>query len=275
MPTIITTGAMTARAFGFGHGGARSFSISPSVSGHSVWDLDLLGPLVLGAGTWTIVPNSIFIMHGVLVGGGGAANAFNNGPPIYQSSAGTGGTTTADVLMISGQSYTLIGAATCANTLTGGYPGGGSVGLSGRFTGGAGGGYSIIQFTGGAPVLIAAGGGGSGFYSGTGVAVHGYGGGGLVGNGPGNEINGAGGTQMAGGSIGGGSLSGGSSTDQGGGGGGGYYGGGAGYVSGNCGGGGGGSSFADGTYCSNIVYASGLNDQVLPTLGVAGSLTLS
>lgn len=231
--------------------GARSFSISPSVSGHATWDLDVDGPLNLGtAGAWTIVPANTFVMVAKGWGGGGAS-------PLGVGAAG--GFCEGTVTLTAGVTYILtVGSggltATIAPTPYGG--GGGS-------TTGQGGGYSGITQS-ATDLLIAAGGGGGGF------GGNGGGGGGTTGQDgtafSGDGTQGLGGTPTAGGAAGAGIGSGsagsarlggtgGTSTGSfsGGGGGGGHYGGGGGGYAGagGAGGGGGGSSYVNGSFVTS------------------------
>lgn len=167
------------------------------------------------------------------------------------------------------------GAGSQGNSVAGGFNGGGAAG-SGRADEGSGGGATDIRITTALAdrLVVAAGGGGSGGFSG-GVGGNG---GGLNGNAgvTGQGQGGSGATQTAGGSGGypnGGSWgangqlanggAGGSSTVSGGGGGGGglYGGGGGGADIDSCctngGGGGGGSSFANATVTSSVTHTAG------------------
>ena len=55
---------------------ARQFSITPSVSGKSTWDLDVDGPLTRdAAGSWAIVPQNSFNVDVLAWGAGGATRA--------------------------------------------------------------------------------------------------------------------------------------------------------------------------------------------------------
>ena len=158
-----------------------AFSISPSVSGKSTWDLAVDGALSLStAGTWTIVPTSNLQVSAKMWGaGGGCAGQGGNG-------AG-GGYSTGTITLASGTSYQLI-------------VGGGGQGTTAGRTAGAGGAGTGIQFTGNSVAIIVAGGGGG---AGDGTPRLGGGGGGTSGsNAESTGAGGYGGTQSAAGAGG-------------------------------------------------------------------------
>lgn len=236
------------------HGGAsvRSFSISPAVSGKSVWNLDIDGPLNLGtSGTWAIVPTSTFTLTQKSWGAGGQSNV---GLSLGAAAGFAGGL----VVLLSGLTYTLtVGSV--------GTTGGGATNSLGIKSGGFSG---ITQ--GVADILIAPGGGGGGYGGDAGA------GGGTTGQAGTNfdpatpGCQGLGGTPSAGG-AGGNGLGGAGSARQGGnggtsggpfpggpGGGGHYGGGGGGYNGGGgAGGGGGGSGYADPGSVTSAVLTAG------------------
>lgn len=241
----------------------RTFTISPSVSGKSTWNLDTDGPLSLtSASSWTITPTSSFTGYVKMWGaGGGGARSGGDYPPEL---GGGGGAAVGDVAFSNGVSYVLsVGGGGGANY--GGAAGGsaiapGGTGLNAGNGGGAGGGGATGIKTGSTMILIAGGGGGGG------ADVPGGAGGGTSGQtyNPGNysvggssgRTVGAGASQSAGGSMNGSYLQGGNASGgtEGGGGGGGYYGGGASY---GWGGGGGGSGYYDSLYVSNATLYTG------------------
>ena len=225
---------------------ARQFSITPSVSGKSTWDLDVDGPLTLDtAGSWAIVPLNSFNVDVLAWGGGGATRFSWNG--------GAGGFAGGEAFLEFGYAYSgIVGSAGVTAGGTRAYGGGGGTGSAG----GSGGGYSgLLKAL--AALLLAGGGGGCGFGGSGGGGGGSSGENGTIFTEPGT--NGKGGTSTAGGANGGSpstagtSLLGGTGASEtsnyhGGGGGGGYYGGGGGNFisgSGGSGGGGGGSGFAD------------------------------
>lgn len=263
-----------------------SFSISPTVSGNSTWNLGSNGPLDLNtAGTWTIVPSSTFSVD-AKIWGAGAGRTFSDG--------GAGGAAVGRIELVSGTSYQLIVGA-----------GGAGTSSPNRNGSGGGGGTGIQLSSGSVAILVAGGGGGS--CSGTGGA-----GGGTNGEAAQNtEGPGQGGTQSAAGAggaggrrtgssgsgrnggqgagSGGASLSGGAGFGNGGagafdggdagggGGGGGYFGGGGGGGNSGGGGGGGGSGYTHPSLVINgVLYAGtgttpGLSaDAQRGTAGAAG-----
>lgn len=255
-------------------GGARSFSINPSVTGKSSWDLDVDGPLTLsgGTGSWTITPTSDFTTTVTAKGGGGGSGGNNAGFP-----GGAGGSAAGAVTLSSGVSYTVYAALSGASWYSAGLPGGGA-GTNAGFGGGGGGGYSGIR-NGVTALLIAAGGGGGG-WGGAGGA-----GGGSTGTAGATygQPGGGGGTQVAGGTSAGSvgaSYQGGNSvangSGNGGAGGGGYFGGGSG--AGNAGGGsagGGGSGYANGTYVTGGVLTTGGGTAAGASGPTAGSVVMN
>ena len=225
-----------------------AFTITPSVSGKSTWDLTTDGALNLGtSATYTIVPTANFTGNITMWGGGGGAG-------IQNGSGGGAGYSTGQFAFQSGQSYYILvgqgGRSGSGGTALGG---GGSADVNR----GGGGGYTGL-FSGTSAVhansiMIAGGGGGAGGGSGSGPGGAGGGSSGQAGNG-GSGVQPGGGTQSAGGAGGSGggtsgsALTGGSSLS---GGGGGYYGGGSGGDNGSYApGGGGGSGYLAGNVSS-------------------------
>lgn len=274
----------------------NTFTITPSVSGNSTWDLTANGSLSLTtAGTWTIVPPETGIIAFKMWGGGGG-----RGSPVGANGGG-GAYAGGHMTLIANQPYTLIVGGrgiTSGPTRGAAWGGGGSGGGGALFGGGGGGATAIYQ---GANTfanvsVIAAGGGGSGANDGGSQSAGG--GGGVAGGEPGINMPGSPGTQGNGGttSAGGGggttnaqnsatagtpgsALNGGEggarggSGAAGGGGGGGYYGGGGGGGQGSQpsygGGGGGGSS-----YYNPAVLPEGLTITLLGANGyVAGNFS--
>ena len=229
---------------------ARIFTISPAVAGKTTWNLDVDGAFNLGtAGTWTLTPQSTFTASAKAWGAGGGGS--NGAWP-----GGGGGFAGGAIQFQAGVAYRLdVGGG--GDTTGGGAPGGGVGGPTTWSATAGGGGFSGVRKTSGPAVLIAPGGGGSG-WGGVGGAGGGATGqpGGVYGSFPG----GTGGTQTAGG-TGSGSGSqyvGGTAADiYGGGGGGGYYGGGAGSGTSGGGGGGGGSGFFSPTEVTSGVLTAG------------------
>lgn len=275
-PLIGTFGSCSARGLGSRTAQAftRAFTISPAISGKTIWSLDVDGPLNLGTGgTWVITPTSNFTANTKIWGAGGGG--------CYGVGAG-GGAAVGVISFIISQPYDLI-----VGTGGAGYPGD-----RGASAGGAG---SGIQITSGAvPILVAGGGGGSSNAPGTGrfggpgggttganpenVGAGGYpgtqsgpGAGGNGGRRTGNSGSGRNGGGGATGSVaaagGVGFGNGGVGTynggDQGsGGGGGGYFGGGEGGGDAGGFGGGGGSGYFNPTYVTSAILYQG--NQQLP-----------
>lgn len=268
---------------------ARSFTISPSVSGKSTWDLDVDGPLNLpNSGSWTITTNTSasLQMSAKIWGAGGGAQDNSNG------GGGGGGGYSSGTLTLPGNSSFIVRVGGGGRGTSGGdggftnaYPrasGGGGKSTTSRSTGG--GGYSgifVSSETQANSILLAGGGGGGGSGAAQPVFPTGGAGGGTSGvagtNYSGSLTGGGAGTQVAGGAGGTGSwgsptlagagsaLQGGEGTGNGGfgtnGGGGGYFGGGAGandYGSNaNEAAAGGGSGFINPTYVSSGVTTAG------------------
>jgi hypothetical protein len=170
-----------------------AFTISPSVSGKSTWDLSIDGPLNLGtSATYTIVPTSTFTGNITMWGAGGGSGA-------QGGSGGGGGYSTGLFAFQSGQSYFILVGQ-------GGRSGGGGTALGGGGSGdafrGGGGGYTGL-FSGTSAVqansiMLAGGGGGGGGGGGSGPGGAGGGSSGQAGNG-GSGAQPGGGTQSAGG----------------------------------------------------------------------------
>ena len=234
---------------------ARSFAITPAVTGKSQWDLDVDGALDLGAtGTWTITPDATFTVALKLWGGGaGGRGTAGEGGPAGYAGGGLSLDSGIDYVLFVGEGGKVDGGGAAA--------GGGGSAASGGASGG--GGYSgcFRETQTHANVrLIAAGGGGMG--GGSDPNDGGAGGGSTGDAGLGNDGAG-GGTPTAGGAesgnstgVNGSALQGGDPGTRGGGGGGGYYGGGSCQASsGNStrSGGGGGSSWAHGDITSPVL----------------------
>ena len=267
-----------------------TFSISPSVSGKSTWDLSVDGALTLStAGTWTIVPSADMSIPTKIWGAGGGS--------VSGGAGAGGGYANGSITLASGTSYQLI-------------VGGGGTGTSAGRTAAGGGAGSGIQFTSNSTAILVAGGGGG---AAGGSTRQGGGGGGTSGSNGDSAGSGGGygGTQSAAGAggvgsrrtgntgsgrNGGGGNTGSSATAGGtgfgnggvgtynsgdsgsGGGGGGYYGGGEGGGDAGGFGGGGGSGYlhptlvASGTMTngSNNLYAGNYTDSVAGTSGQGG-----
>jgi hypothetical protein len=202
--------------------------------------------------TYSVVSNNDVTTKVVLQGGGGSVSDFR---PVRGSS---GGSLSSKVTFLKGQTYVLqVGSA--GKVGSGGFPGGGSVGVGTmQIYSGGGGGYSglfLNSVSHSNTIVIAAGGGGSSPNPGVGgdggVNVALTGSNGTSGEGDNGAEPGQGGTISSGG-LGGGNggngsaLTGGNGDNPGAGGGGGYYGGGGGGKAGP-GSGGGGSSYYDST----------------------------
>ena len=158
---------------------AKSFSISPTVSGKSTWDLNTDGALNITSGNYTIIPNSTFTCNVRMWGGGGGGSAAGG--------AGAGAGSSIGIMTLnSGTPYNMIVGT-----------GGNGTGIN--RAGASGGGGTGIQFTGNSVAIIVAGGGGGGA-----GAVGGAGGGssGDQAPYPGGSFGGFGGTQSAAGSGG-------------------------------------------------------------------------
>lgn len=246
--------------------GASSFTISPSVSGKSTWNLKTDGALTLtSANTYTIVPDNDFYADANVWGAGGGGGYYNDS---FQNrgNGGGGGYSTGRVLFKAGTTYYLVvgggggkgkNSGTNAYSLGGAPGGGGNSGQRDNSHGaGGGGGFSGIfkgSQTQANAVIIAGGGGGGIGYPGYDAGA----GGGSSGQ-AGENSGGGGGTQSAGGAgnQSGSALQGGvgaNSGDPGGGGGGGYYGGGGGNGSRPGGGGSGYIGHADLSNASTTV----------------------
>jgi hypothetical protein len=173
-----------------------TFSISPSVSGKSTWNLGTDGPLSLStAGTWTITPTAtgaaVIKMWGAAGGAGGS------------SPGGPGGYTTG--------TYSFANTSQSFSVVVGG---GGTASTSAPYGAGGGGGYSgLFLGTGAANItragalLVAGGGGGGVLDNASGYGGAGGGSSGTAGVGGANGTGGPG-TQSAGGTAGGGRASG-------------------------------------------------------------------
>jgi hypothetical protein len=275
---------------------SKIFSITPSVSGKSTWNLDSDGALDLSSGgSWNITPTATFTatvkvwgagggtVYSGVGGAGGAANgtvSFESGV-TYQLLVGTGGGGGAgnrdagaggagSGIQFQSNSTAIIvaggGGGSCgyANNTTGGAGAGGGT-TGGQGSGEIGFGCGQAAYTGGAGTQSAAGAGGSGGRR-SGAAGSGRNGGGL---GTGSFAY-AGGTGF--GNGGAGAYNGG---DQGsGGGGGGYFGGGEG--GGHCGGmnGGGGSGYLHPSLVTAGTLSAGVYGQpgnhTDPNRGTAG-----
>lgn len=239
--------------------GARSFNITPAVSGLLVWDLDVDGPLNLStAGVWTLTPINTFITTAKMWGGGGGSGGAGS------AYGGAGGFAGGDVTLTAGVAYTLVvggpGLYNSAAAVTGG---GGPASTAASFDGASGAGFSGL-YDGATDVLLAGGGGGGG-YGGTGGGGGGtngedggaydlgdtdYGGGGTA---AGGGAPGSGGGGSTAGSARQGGTGGNATNVGGGGGGGGHYGGGGGSYDGGggAGGGGGGSGYVNGSFVTS------------------------
>lgn len=169
---------------------ARSFSISPAVSGKTIWNLDIDGPLVLSTpGAYTLTPNVGFrgtvklwggggggcsgaavvgtdggntTAFGMSAGGGKKAPTFAFGSTV-QGSPGTGGTASGGDINTNGPSGSSKTGGTSPNGGTGGT--GGALfsvtpGSNGNPPGGGGGGGSYYDGT----FVGQGGGGGAGAY---------------------------------------------------------------------------------------------------------------
>jgi len=243
----------------------KSFTISPTLSGKSTWDLGSDGAINITSGNYTLTALGTFSANVKMWGAGGNGGRDGSGG-TYNS--GAGAALTATVPFISGTNYYLsfFGAGTGSSTYNGN---GGQA--SGIFLG-----SSAVHAN---SIAIAAGGGGGGYDDG-GRNAHGGAGGYPTGQASsgwpsgtpgGGGTTAGGGTQSAGGTAGGGSnvgtagsaLQGGNGGSgggyQGGGGGGGYYGGGGGGMQASWAGagGGGGSSYTSPSYTSNVTHYSG------------------
>lgn len=187
-----------------------SFTISPAVSGKSVWVPSVDGALDLNTtGQWTIVPNSTFNIQAKIWGSGGGS--YRRCGACALGPGGAGGAATGTIQLDNGTSYILVVGGT-------GDPDSGAAG--------SGGGYSGIFTTSKtqANARIMAGGGGECGFQGCGGPFGCEGG----------EAGGAGGGTTGqdagpgGGTVSGTALQGGGGTSYSGGGGGGYWGGGGG-----------------------------------------------
>jgi len=235
-------GGMGLRAQGMDgrkNGAARTFQLSPAVSGKAIWNLDTDGPLNLGTqGNWYATPLSTFSVSAKLWGEGGDGNR--------SGLFGAGAFSEGVITFIAGTTYRLgVGQGRGAQS---------------AFNGAGGGWSGVLIDAPSTAILIAAGGGANGWNTSGGIK----GGAGGWPNGISGEddpntnysIGGGGGGQSSGGSGGGAtgtfaqagtsgtSLQGGGGGYAGGGGGGGYFGGGGGGGADvNGAGGGGGSSY--------------------------------
>lgn len=189
--------------------GTPSFTISPSVSGKSSWNLSTDGNLTLTtATTYTIVPDNNFIASARIWGAGGGGGYYND--TFYQrGNGGGGGYTVGQMVFYKGVTYYLVvggGGKKGKNTGTGAYSLGGTPGAGGdsgqrNTSHGAagGGGYSGIfktSQTQANSVMIAGGGGGGIGYDGKYAGA----GGGLSGQDAENK-SGTGASQTAGGAT--------------------------------------------------------------------------
>lgn len=258
---------------GFGRGAGEVagvagilLNITPSVSGKSIWNLNIDGKLTLNTGAdYTITVDSPATVNFKIWGAGGGGGSSGGG--------GGGGSATGTMNLLNGTSYIMSigsgGYKTTDYVATSPQGGGGGVG-PGSYPAGTGGGYSGIfrtSKTQGNAVVIAAGGGGGGYNGGGGAGGYPSGsiGGGPSGGGGGTPTaGGAGGAGGGGTGNGGSALAGGPSVSgslaaPGGGGGGGYYGGGGGGSSSadTGGGGGGGSNYQNPTYLTSVTQYSG------------------
>lgn len=242
--------------------------ITPALTNTTTYFVEAVSGVISGNQTFSFtgsvqtftVPAGVFSINVDARGASGGSSSFGN--------AGLGGRVQATLSVTPGQVLNIYVGGTTSTT-TGGYNGGGSASSSNNRGGGGAtdiriGGTNLTD-----RVLVAAGGGGSGYNCGS--NDHGGNGGGLTGA-DGWQCNsqtsyvGLGGTQTAGGLLGqnfgqgcatNGSLGlgGNGACTYGGGGGGGYYGGGG----GGYGGGGGGSSFVTSTGSSAITHTAGVN----------------
>lgn len=234
----------------------RVFNISPPLYGQSTWNIDTMGPInISSSGQWTITPTSDFTAKVKMWGAAGATDC------PFGLDGGAGGYSAGTASLHSSNSYIIVvgGGGQRANSgVTLGYTvGGGGYGRSSSRGSPQGGGLSGIfqtSYNQGNSILIAGGGGGSGFDQG------GAGGGssGQSGN-PYGGYTATGGTQSAGGQpthtgtagtplLGGLGAYGSTRT---GGGGGGYFGGGGGVCAA------GGSGYINNSTVSNGVTTAG------------------
>lgn len=253
------------------------FTISPSVSGKSVWVPSVDGALDLNTdGTWTIVPNKTFNIQVKMWGSAGFS--YQRCPSCALGPGGAGGAATGTMQLIDSTTYIL---------RVGGGASNGGGGYAGIFEG------SVTQAN---ARIIAGGGGGTGFNCGGPFGCEGSGAGGAGGGTNGQNAGPGGGVSS------GTALQGGEPGPNGGGGGGGYWGGGGGTrdnsqtggtggtqtaggtkavdapfgASGGAGGGGSGylhSSIINGTLYSGLGTTPGNSSD--PNRGTAGSTTTS
>ena len=167
----------------------RSFTISPSVSGLSTWNLDVNGPLILStASSWTVVPTIDTLINIKMWGGGGGGGGHDSGDAggaIYSGWGGAGSFIKGQINLTGSTTYTLyVGGAGAAGVYTsGGAPAGGAngggagsngnSGASGQ--GGGGGGRTEIMQSSTPIVCAGGGGGGNGHGNGGGTAGNGNG----------------------------------------------------------------------------------------------------
>jgi len=171
---------------------ARTFNVSPAISGKTVWSLESSGSINVGSyGTWTLTPNSTFTASVKMWGAGGNGKGSNYGGAGGFSSGSISFEQDVPYVMLVGQGGVSVVGNSGTRVLGGGAPGrktsstnpcGG--GLSGIFSG------SYVQ----SAAIMVAGGGGAGQ-----VGSPGAGGGSSGQNGQGGST---GGTQLAGGSPG-------------------------------------------------------------------------
>ncbi len=285
-PTAAGTGSITVRATYKGQSDSanytlaadtpsRSLELSPAISGKTVWNLDVDGPLVLSTpGVYNIRPKFDLTASVKMWAGGGGGGQPYPGNESYTRGAGAGAAK-GDVSLSKGASYTVVVGSPGA-LLSPGPFGFGGAGSNGNYNlrGGGGGGLSglflgdtVAQSSSSNALLVAGGGGGGGSsaWGGTQACVATAGGGSSVLN-VGSVYGG--GTvyipaptyaQAAPGASG---MKGGSSVttiyDGNGGGGGGYQGGGAGMNTGQgCQGGTGGLGYVAPTVLNGATYSGG------------------
>jgi len=246
---------------------AGTFTITPSLSGKTTWNLTTDGAINITSGDYTLTAQSPYTFTSYIWGAGGSSS------PIYPG--GAGGFSSGTFTGLTGDVYVLK-----SNFGSAGPPSAGGV---------SGGGYGIFlsSFTHSNSRLIAGGGGGSGFDDG-GRGSYGGGGGGTSGAGSGGypTTPAGGGTQSSGGTGGGSpipgsagsALQGGTGGNQGtywgGGGGGGYYGGGGGGIQASWAGsgGGGGSGYVHPSLSNGINNTASPNNTVAPSPAAASSV---
>ncbi len=251
---------------------ATTFTISPSVSGKSTWNLVTDGPLTLNTtGTWTIVPVGLINASITMWGAGGGAGT--------QGGTGGGGGYSTGTLQLSDSASYILFVGQGGRAGAGGQASGG--GGSGDVNRGGGGGYTGIFLTSVSQAnarMMAGAGGGAGGGSGSAAAGAGGGSSGQKGN-NGTGAQPGGGTQLAGGASTGASSSNSGAALQGAnglsGGGGGYFGGASGGDNGSYApGAGGGSGYLHSSVTSGTTTTGSLNTPAQssnPLRGTAGN----